>query len=132
LKDYHRAAEDFETARTLDPENPALSVNYRGLHSVDTVVLCAAGEEPAFGPIVEARPSGGLVLGSSVVTGISGIPLAADAPASQPGAVRTSTRVEELEAWRSKERAPVKSVHGVPLQAADLEHSKAGLRGWRK
>jgi len=45
---YETAAEDFETARMLQPTNPHLMVNYSTLHEVETIILCAAGEEPAF------------------------------------------------------------------------------------
>lgn len=48
LKQYEQAASDFETARMLQPKNPHLVVNYSALHEMDTIILCAAGEEPAF------------------------------------------------------------------------------------
>jgi tetratricopeptide (TPR) repeat protein len=48
LGKYEAAAEDFETARMLQPTNPHLVVSYSTLHEVETIILCAAGEEPAF------------------------------------------------------------------------------------
>lgn len=42
------SADDFETAKALDPENPHLVMNYRDLHDTEVIVLCAPGEEPAF------------------------------------------------------------------------------------
>ncbi len=48
LGKHEAAAEDFETARMLQPTNPHLVVNYSTLHEVETIILCAAGEEPAF------------------------------------------------------------------------------------
>jgi Tfp pilus assembly protein PilF len=40
LKEFARAAQDFETARTLDPMNPQLLVNYKQLKGVSCIVLC--------------------------------------------------------------------------------------------
>ncbi len=45
---YDMAANDFETARLLDPKNPNLVVNYSQLHTLECVVLCPAGQEPDF------------------------------------------------------------------------------------
>ena len=51
LRMYSEAAEDFESANAYDPHNPHLSVNYRTIHQVESIVLCAAGEEPMFGDV---------------------------------------------------------------------------------
>jgi tetratricopeptide (TPR) repeat protein len=48
VKEYDRAAEDFEKAKELDPENPHLAVNYRNLYDVECIVLCDAGQEPLY------------------------------------------------------------------------------------
>tara|TARA_B100000780_G_scaffold278185_1_gene250909 strand:+ start:240 stop:2705 length:2466 start_codon:yes stop_codon:yes gene_type:complete len=45
---YDRAAEDFERARALDPNNPALAINYRNIGDVECIVLVDAGREPVF------------------------------------------------------------------------------------
>jgi len=126
LRDYEKAAFDFETARSLDPDNPSLALNYRGAHSIDTVILCAAGEEPSFGPSLDAaRDSRRPVLVASADAGVAGIPHVTGArPAPGGPAVRTATRAP------ASGRAPVtRAPNGVPLQAADLEHGRAGLRG---
>ena len=48
LKSYSEAAEDFETAKKLDPMNPMLVVNYKKLKGVGCIVLCEPGEERVF------------------------------------------------------------------------------------
>ena len=48
LGDYDNAADDMETAKILDPDNPHLKVNYNQIHDVETMVLCAAGDEPKY------------------------------------------------------------------------------------
>ena len=48
LKQYDLAAEDFETAKALDPENQLLVVNYKKLGTVKYIVLCKPGEEKVF------------------------------------------------------------------------------------
>ena len=48
LKNYSEAAEDFETAKKLDPMNPMLVVNYKKLKGVGCIVLCEPGEERVF------------------------------------------------------------------------------------
>ena len=45
---YDRAAEDFERARALDPNNPALAINYRNIGDVECIILVDAGREPVF------------------------------------------------------------------------------------
>lgn len=45
LKRYAEAVEDFEKARTLDPMNPALVVNYKRMRDIDCIVLCEPGAE---------------------------------------------------------------------------------------
>ena len=42
--------EDFEKARSLEPMNPALVVNYKKLQSVTCIVLCEPGDEKEFKP----------------------------------------------------------------------------------
>lgn len=41
-----QAALDFEKARSLEPDNPLLVVNYTQIHAVEVIELCAAGAEP--------------------------------------------------------------------------------------
>ena len=48
LKRYAEAVEDFEKARTLDPMNPALVVNYKRMKEVECIVLCEPGDEKVF------------------------------------------------------------------------------------
>ena len=48
LKFYDKAAEDFEEAKSLDPLNPNLVVNYKKLHGVGCIVLCHPGEEKIY------------------------------------------------------------------------------------
>ena len=46
--DMTTAAEDFERARALDPNNPALAINYRNIGDVECIVLVDAGREPVY------------------------------------------------------------------------------------
>ena len=48
LKRYPEAAEDFESAKNLDPMNPKLVVNYKQLKNVSCIVLCEPGDEKNF------------------------------------------------------------------------------------
>jgi len=48
LKQFAKAAEDFETARTLDPMNPHMVVNHKKLKGVGCIVLCEPGKEKKF------------------------------------------------------------------------------------
>ena len=48
LKNYSDAAEDFEQAKSLDPLNPKMVVNYKKLKGVTCIVLCKPGEEKVF------------------------------------------------------------------------------------
>ena len=48
LKKYLEAAEDFNTAKTLQPDNPALVINSKKIHGVKCIVLCLPGQEPKF------------------------------------------------------------------------------------
>lgn len=48
LRRYPDAVEDFEKARTLDPMNPALVVNYKKLQGITCIVLCEPGAEKVF------------------------------------------------------------------------------------
>ena len=48
LKIYQTAVENFEKARTLDPMNPALVVNYKKLKGITCIVLCEPGAEKIF------------------------------------------------------------------------------------
>ena len=48
LKMYQEAVENFEKARTLDPMNPALVVNYKKLKGITCIVLCEPGDEKEF------------------------------------------------------------------------------------
>ena len=48
LKRYPEAAEDFEKAKSLDPMNPKLVVNYKQLKNVTCIILCEPGEEKIF------------------------------------------------------------------------------------
>lgn len=48
MKKYDESAGDFEKARSLDPENPRLIVNYKKIGNVKTIVLCMPGKEKIF------------------------------------------------------------------------------------
>jgi tetratricopeptide (TPR) repeat protein len=51
VRDFDRAAMDFELAKQLTPkydERAILNLNYIGISDVETVVLVASGEEPTF------------------------------------------------------------------------------------
>ena len=48
LKNYSQAADDFEKAKELDPENPKMVVNYKQLKGITCIVLCKPGEEKVF------------------------------------------------------------------------------------
>ena len=48
LKNYPSAADDFETAKSLDPLNPKMVVNYKQLKGVACIMLCKPGEEKDF------------------------------------------------------------------------------------
>jgi tetratricopeptide (TPR) repeat protein len=133
LKNYKAAAEDLETARALDPENPALAVNYRGIHAVETVILCAAGEEPTFGPVMErhAPASEGThrVLSHTAVAGVRSIEEATPVTHQrhvEPGR-HALALAERRAAGKTGPLSPLHVRHGVPLQAADLEHGRAGV-----
>jgi len=45
LKEFAKAAEDFETAKNLEPLNPQLVVNHKKLKGVGCIVLCEPGME---------------------------------------------------------------------------------------
>ena len=42
---FKQSADDFETAKSLDPANPDLIVNYSAIHETDCIVLCDPGRE---------------------------------------------------------------------------------------
>ena len=44
-KNYDQAAQDFEDAKKLEPENPALWLDYNRIGEMDHIVLCKPGEE---------------------------------------------------------------------------------------
>lgn len=46
LGKFDEAAEDFEKARNLQPENPNLVVNYKKIYDIAYIELCKPGEEP--------------------------------------------------------------------------------------
>ena len=48
LKNYNKAADDFEKAKALDPLNPKMVVNYKKLKGITCIVLCKPGEEPNY------------------------------------------------------------------------------------
>ena len=48
LKKFALAADDFESAKNLDPINQKLVVNYKQLKSVNCIVLCEPGEEKLY------------------------------------------------------------------------------------
>jgi len=48
MKNYDRAAQDFEDAKKLDPGNPALWLDYTRIGSMDHIELCKPGEEAEF------------------------------------------------------------------------------------
>lgn len=52
LGEYARAAKDFEAACRLAPHDSRLKMSYEALHSVDVVILAAAGDEPDW-PVVQ-------------------------------------------------------------------------------
>jgi len=43
LKDFSKAADDFEKAKELDPMNAHMLVNYKKLKAVTCIVLCDPG-----------------------------------------------------------------------------------------
>lgn len=45
---FDKAAEDFEEAKALDPQNPQLVVNYKKLQGINCIVLCRPGEEKVY------------------------------------------------------------------------------------
>ena len=45
LKDYYKAAEDFEKARDLEPGNPKLVVNSKMIYPIRFIKICEPGEE---------------------------------------------------------------------------------------
>ena len=42
---FDEAAQDLETAKAMQPDNPLLVVNYLQLHRTDVIELCKAGQE---------------------------------------------------------------------------------------
>ena len=48
LKNYSKAADDFEKAKALDPLNPQMVVNYKQLKGITCIVLCKPGEEKVY------------------------------------------------------------------------------------
>ena len=45
---FTEAANDFEQAKSLDPLNPKMVVNYKKLKGVTCIVLCKPGEEKVY------------------------------------------------------------------------------------
>ncbi len=45
VRDYFRAAADFEKAKELDPNNALLKVNYKQLQQIVYISACRPGEE---------------------------------------------------------------------------------------
>ena len=45
LRNYLKAAEDFDKARELEPNNPKLIVNYKKIYEIRFIKLCSPGEE---------------------------------------------------------------------------------------
>ena len=48
LKFFDTAVDDFEQAKSLDPTNPKMVVNYKKLKGIACIILCKPGEEPLF------------------------------------------------------------------------------------
>ena len=48
LKNYSQAADDFEQAKSLDPLNPKMVVNYKKLKGITCIVLCKPGKETIY------------------------------------------------------------------------------------
>ena len=48
IQKYAEAADDFESAKDLDPLNPKVVINYKKLKGVTCIVLCEPGEEKIF------------------------------------------------------------------------------------
>ena len=48
VQKFTEAVEDFEMAKSLDPHNPQMLVNYKQLKDVSCIVLCKPGEEKFF------------------------------------------------------------------------------------
>jgi hypothetical protein len=45
LQRYHEAAEDFQMAQLLDPNNQAFDVNFRTIHEIRYCLIHPPGEE---------------------------------------------------------------------------------------
>jgi tetratricopeptide (TPR) repeat protein len=45
LRDYDKAAEDFDKAKQINPLNPKLIVNFKQVYNVRYIKLCNPGEE---------------------------------------------------------------------------------------
>ena len=45
LKHYEQAAQDFEDAKKLAPENPAMWLDYNRIGEMELIELCLPGEE---------------------------------------------------------------------------------------
>ena len=45
LGHFENAANDFETAKAIAPDNPMLVINYIQLHATPVIELCKAGQE---------------------------------------------------------------------------------------
>ncbi|KAG8460133.1 hypothetical protein KFE25_014278 [Diacronema lutheri] len=52
LGSYEKAADDFEGAKLLAPRAPELVLNYAHIHAIDTIELCAPGDEPDTPPLI--------------------------------------------------------------------------------
>jgi Tfp pilus assembly protein PilF len=48
IKEWSKAADDFEEAKDLAPLDPKMVVNYKRIKEVLCIVLCLPGEEPRF------------------------------------------------------------------------------------
>jgi tetratricopeptide (TPR) repeat protein len=48
LKEFAKAADDFEMAKNIDPLNPQLVINHKKLKGVGCIVLCEPGMEKDF------------------------------------------------------------------------------------
>ncbi|KAJ1620452.1 hypothetical protein T492DRAFT_635176 [Pavlovales sp. CCMP2436] len=52
LGHFNQAADDFEGAKLLAPRAPELVLSYARIHAIDTIELCAPGDEPDTPPLI--------------------------------------------------------------------------------
>lgn len=127
LREFERAACDFEDAKVAAPRDPNVTVSYSAARSVEAVLLCAAGEEPFYGPadpmplrVEEEEP-----WASWSVEGTGG-----RAPSGTPLLVAVRSSAREDDTWRPGDEGPRLFERGHGGEGKEKEkEEKSGAAG---